>query len=98
MTKQYLEQVQELRQRCKDESMIPQETGMVTVKSLLSPAELLQFRKTEYRDAPLATVFVDIRDQIFSVRPEQLVPQDTKILHDLNDESRLVGLPVVVSG
>ena len=73
---------------------IPKAESMVTVSSLMTTADHAQFSKG------LSSIFVDVphhvsgESQIFSVRPQQMVPRSAVIQRD--ESSQLVGISAIV--
>jgi len=92
------QQFKQLVSSAKPETQIPKTKteSMVTVSSLMSTADQVQFGKG------LSSIFVDVphhtsgESQIFSVRPQQLVPRSAVIQRD--ESSQLVGISAVSGG
>jgi hypothetical protein len=90
------QQFKELVSHAKPESQIPKVESMCTVQSLMTIADNAQFSKG------LSSIFVDVphpssgESQIFSVRPQQLVPRTAVIQRD--ESSQLVGISAVSGG
>ena len=90
------QQFKQLVSNAKPESQIPKAESMVTVSSLMTTADQAQFGKG------LVSIFVDVphhtsgASQIFSVRPQQLVPRSAVIQRD--ESSQLVGISAVSGG
>jgi hypothetical protein len=90
------QQFKQLVSNAKPEAQIPKTESMVTVTSLMSAADQVQFGKG------LSSIFVDVphhesgESQIFSVRPQQLVPRSAVIQRD--ETSQLVGISAVSGG
>jgi len=90
------QQFKQLVSNAKPEAQIPKAEIMVTVSSLMTPADHAQFGKG------LTSIFVDVphhtsgESQIFSVRPQQLVPRSAVIQRD--ETSQLVGISAVSGG
>jgi len=89
-------QLKQLCSRAQPEAQIPKAESMVSVSSLMTTADQVQFSKG------LTSVFVDVphhasgESQIFSVRPQQLVPRSAVIQRD--ESSQLVGISAVSGG
>lgn len=88
MTSQKL--ITELRARSQKAEHLPKVESMVTVSSMMSQQDHSQFQKG------LASVFVEVGSQIFSVRPQQMVPREAVIQRD--EESQIVGISAVTGG
>ena len=90
------QQFKQLVSSAKPEAQIPKAESMVTVSSLMTTADHAQFSKG------LSSVFVDVphhvsgESQIFSVRPQQMVPRSAVIQRD--ETSQLVGISAVSGG
>ena len=90
------QQFKQLVSNAKPENQIPKAESMVTVSSLMTRADQAQFGKG------LVSIFVDVphhtsgESQIFSVRPQQLVPRNAIIQRD--ESSQLVGISAVSGG
>ena len=89
------QQFKQLISSAKPEAQIPKAESMVTVSSLMTPADHATFSKG------LSSIFVDVpsqsgESQIFSVRPQQLVPGTAVIQRD--ETSQLVGISAVSGG
>ena len=89
------QQFKQLISSAKPETQIPKAESMCTVSSLMSPSDHAQFGKG------LTSIFVDVpsqsgESQIFSVRPQQLVPRSAVIQRD--ESSQLVGISAVSGG
>ncbi len=89
------QQFKELVSHAKPENQIPKTDSMVTVSSLMTPADHAQFGKG------LSSIFVDVPQasgdsQIFSVRPQQLVPRGAVVQRD--QSSPIVGISAVSGG
>ena len=90
------QQFKQLVSSAKPEAQIPKAEIMVTVSSLMTTADQVQFGKG------LTSIFVDVphhtsgESQIFSVRPQQLVPRNAIIQRD--ESSQLVGISAVSGG
>ena len=90
------QQFKQLVSNAKPEAQIPKTESMVTVSSLMTTADQVQFGKG------LISIFVDVphhtsgESQIFSVRPQQLVPRNAIIQRD--ESSQLVGISAVSGG
>jgi|TARA_B110000240_G_C13105691_1_gene286151 hypothetical protein len=90
------QQFKKLVSNAKPESQIPKVESMCTVSSLMTTADQVQFKKG------LSSIFVDVphhssgESQIFSVRPQQLVPRSAVIQRD--ETSQLVGISAVSGG
>lgn len=89
-------QLKQLCSRVQPESQIPKTETMVAVSSLMTQADHVQFNKG------LSSIFVDVphhesgESQIFSVRPQQMVPRSAVIQRD--ESSQLVGISAVSGG
>tara|TARA_B110001454_G_scaffold100292_1_gene94701 strand:+ start:756 stop:1046 length:291 start_codon:yes stop_codon:yes gene_type:complete len=89
------QQFKQLVSSVKSEDQIPKAETMVTVSSLMTTADHAQFGN-------MISFFVDIPhhtsgvSQIFSVRPQQLVPRSAVIQRD--ESSQLVGISAVSGG
>ena len=89
------QQLKQLMSNVQPESLIPQTEQMVKVSSMMSPSDHAQFKG-------LSCVFVEVPStnggvsQIFSVRPQQMVPRSAVIQRD--EESQLVGISAVSGG
>ncbi len=88
MTSQEL--VTQLRARSQKAEHLPKAESMVTVSSMMSQQDHNQFQKG------LASVFVEVGSQIFSVRPQQMVPREAVIQRD--EQSQIVGISAVTGG
>lgn len=90
------QQFKQLVSSAKPEAQIPEAESMVTVSSLMTTADHAQFSKG------LSSIFVDVphhvsgESQIFSVRPQQMVPRSAVIQRD--ESSQLVGISAVSGG
>ena len=90
------QQFKQLVSSAKPEAQIPKAESMVTVSSLMTTADHAQFSKR------LSSIFVDVphhvsgESQIFSVRPQQMVPRSAVIQRD--ESSQLVGISAVSGG
>jgi len=90
------QQFKQLVSSAKPEAQIPKAESMVTVSSLMTTADHAQFSKG------LSSIFVDVphhlsgESQIFSVRPQQMVPRSAVIQRD--ESSQLVGISAVSGG
>ena len=90
------QQFKELVSHVQPENQIPKAESMCTVSSLMTTADQAQFGKG------LVSIFVDVphhtsgASQIFSVRPQQLVPRSAVIQRD--EASQLVGISAVSGG
>lgn len=90
------QQFKQLVSSAKPEAQIPKAENMVTVSSLMTTADHAQFSKG------LSSIFVDVphhvsgESQIFSVRPQQMVPRSAVIQRD--ESSQLVGISAVSGG
>lgn len=90
------QQFKQLVSSAKPEAQIPKAESMVTVSSLMTTADHAQFSKG------LSSIFVDVphhvsgESQIFSVRPQQMVPRSAVIQRD--ETSQLVGISAVSGG
>jgi hypothetical protein len=90
------QQFKQLISSAKPETQIPKAESMVSVQSLMTTADHVQFKKG------LSSIFVDVphhtsgESQIFSVRPQQLVPRSAVIQRD--ESSQLVGISAVSGG
>ena len=90
------QQFKQLVSSAKPEAQIPKAESMITVSSLMTTADHAQFSKG------LSSVFVDVphhvsgESQIFSVRPQQMVPRSAVIQRD--ETSQLVGISAVSGG
>jgi len=90
------QQFKQLVSSAKPEAQIPKAESMVTVSSLMTTADHAQFNKG------LVSLFVDVphhvsgESQIFSVRPQQMVPRSAVIQRD--ESSQLVGISAVSGG
>ena len=90
------QQFKQLVSSAKPEHQIPKAESMVTVSSLMTTADHAQFSKG------LSSIFVDVphhvsgESQIFSVRPQQMVPRSAVIQRD--ESSQLVGISAVSGG
>ena len=88
------QQFKQLVSSAKPEAQIPKAESMVTVSSLMTTADHAQFSKG------LSSIFVDVphhvsgESQIFSVRPQQMVPRSAVIQRD--ESSQLVGISAIV--
>ena len=88
MTSQEL--IKKLSARTQDTKQLPKTESMVTVSSMMSQQDHSQFNKG------LASVFVEVGSQIFSVRPQQMVPRDAVIQRD--EQSQVIGISAVSGG
>lgn len=88
MTSQEL--VTQLCARSQKSEQVPKTDNMVAVSSMMSQQDHVQFNKG------LASVFVEIGTQIFSVRPQQMVPREAVIQRD--EQSQIVGISAVTGG
>ena len=90
------QQFKQLVSSAKPEAQIPKAESMVTVSSLMTTADHAQFSKG------LSSIFVDVphhvsgESQIFSVRPQQMVPRSAVIQRD--ESSQRVGVSAVSGG
>lgn len=90
------ELIKKLCARTQKNDQLPKTDNMVLVSSKMSQQDHTQFSKG------LASVFVDIPhitsgvSQIFSVRPNQMVPRQAVIQRD--EQSQLVGISAVSGG
>jgi hypothetical protein len=90
------QQFKQLVSSAKPEAQIPKAESMVIVSSLMTTADHAQFSKG------LSSIFVDVphhvsgESQIFSVRPQQMVPRSAVIQRD--ESSQLVGISAVSGG
>jgi len=90
------QQFKQLVSSAKPEAQIPKAESMVAVSSLMTTADHAQFSKG------LSSIFVDVphhlsgESQIFSVRPQQMVPRSAVIQRD--ESSQLVGISAVSGG
>ena len=88
-------QLKQLCSRVQPEAQIPKTETMVAVSSLMTQADHALFNQG------LSSIFVDVpteggTSQIFSVRPQQMVPRSAVIQRD--ESSQLVGISAVSGG
>jgi methylmalonyl-CoA mutase cobalamin-binding subunit len=84
------ELIKQLCARTQKVEHLPKAESMVTVSSMMSQQDHSQFQKG------LASIFVEVGSQIFSVRPQQMVPKEAVIQRD--EQSQIVGISAVSGG
>lgn len=85
-------QQKQLLSECKKETSMPKVEHMVKVSSMMGPADFSLFK-----NGNLASIFVEVPEHgVFSVRPEQMVPQNAVIQRD--QKGQLIGISAVSGG
>jgi len=91
ITKQEIQECQELRKIAKPDSLLPKAENMVRATELLSESQSVLFRKVNY-----VCFAIEVNSDIFFVAPNQLVPKHSRVVNSTTGQ--LLGIAPVSGG